>query len=311
MVKGYLQQFGVDFDQTFAAVVKPMAFRVLFAITAYFDLDIDQMDVKTAFLYGLIDQLIYVKMPKGTEMKANKNMVCKLLKALYSLKQLPRLWYKRLSTFLLEKLGLRRTHADHSIFITKAGLNGPIVSTFVDDIKIMGTKGSGLIGRVKAKLTVAFSMVNMGPISFYLGLKVIQDREKKMIKLSQPAYIDKVLEKFHLSGANMANCPMKESTLLTQRTKGEGEASPSEKRKYQGMTGSLMFSMVETRSDIVYATSLVSCFAKNPSHQHTKAVKTILQYLKGSRDRRITYGGDEELCVVEYSDFDWAGNKES
>ena len=68
---------------------------------------------------------------------------------------------------------------------------------------------------------------------------------------------------------------MKESTLLTQRIKGEGEASPSEKKKYQGMTGSLIFLMVETRPDIAYTMSLISCFAKNPSHQHTKTVKTI------------------------------------
>ena len=91
MVKGYLQQFGVDFDQTFATVVKPMTFRVLFAIAAFLNLDIDQMDVKTAFLYGLIDQLVYVDIPKGTKSEDNRNMVCKLLKALYSVKQSPRL----------------------------------------------------------------------------------------------------------------------------------------------------------------------------------------------------------------------------
>lgn len=96
--KGYLQQFGIDFDQTYTAVVKPMAFRFLFAIAAYFDLDIDQMDVKTAFLYGLIDQLIYVEQSKGTETEATKNMVCKLLKALYVLKQSSRLWYKQFVT---------------------------------------------------------------------------------------------------------------------------------------------------------------------------------------------------------------------
>ncbi len=90
VVRGYLQQFGIDFDQTFAAVVKPMAFRVLFAIAAYYDLNIDQMDVKTAFLYGMIDQLVYVQIPKGSENFANKRMVCKLLKALYGLKQAPR-----------------------------------------------------------------------------------------------------------------------------------------------------------------------------------------------------------------------------
>lgn len=91
VVRGYLQQYGVDFDQTYAAVVKPMAFRVLFAIAAYYDLDIDQMDVKTAFLYGLIDQLVYVQIPKGSESSANKGMVCRLLKALYGLTQAPRL----------------------------------------------------------------------------------------------------------------------------------------------------------------------------------------------------------------------------
>ena len=88
MVKGYLQQFGIDFDQTFASVVKPMAFRFIFAVAAYYDLDIDQLDVKTAFLYGIIDQLIYVEMPKGYEVS---NDVCKLNRALYGLKQSPRL----------------------------------------------------------------------------------------------------------------------------------------------------------------------------------------------------------------------------
>lgn len=120
----------------------------------YYDLDIDQMDVKTAFLYGLINQLIYVEMPKGTETNATRDMICKLRKALYGLKQSPRRWYKRLSSFFLEKLSLRQINADHSISITSAGLNGPIVSTFVDDIKIMAIKGSGLIEKVKAELGV-------------------------------------------------------------------------------------------------------------------------------------------------------------
>lgn len=293
VVKGYLQQFGIDFDQTYAAVVKPMAFRVLFAIAAYFDLDIDQMDVKTAFLYDLIDQLIYVEIPKGTETEAMKNMVCKLLKALYGLKQSPRLWYERLSVFLLEKLGLSRIHADHSIFISSAGLNGPIVSVFVNDIKIMGMKGSEGIARVKSELATGFSMVGLGPISFYLGLKVERDREKRTIKLSQPAYIDEILSKFHLDQANPANTPMKESAVLLPRT--EGQATDAEIERYQRMTGFLTFSMVETRPDIAFSTSVASRFAKNPSHQHTEAVKTILKYLKGMRTRGIVYGGEDDL----------------
>ncbi len=138
----------------------------------------------------------------------------------------------------------------------------------------MALKESGMIKQVKLELISAFSMVDMGPISFYLGLKVECNQVNRKIKLSQPAYIDKVLSKFHLDKAHIVNTPMKKFAILKQRT--EGEASASEKERYQGMTGSLMFSMVETRPDIAFATSIASCFAKNPGHQHIKAVKTIL-----------------------------------
>lgn len=87
VIKGYLQQFGIDFNLIYAFVVKPMVFRTLFALAAFFDLKINQIDVKTAFLYGLIDQLIYMEVSKSTETEVTKNMLCKLLKALYSLKQ--------------------------------------------------------------------------------------------------------------------------------------------------------------------------------------------------------------------------------
>lgn len=166
-----------------------------------------------------------------------------------------------------------------------------------------------MIERVKSELTSTFSMIDMGPISFYLGLKVKRGRENRKIKLSQPAYIDKVLSKFHLDKAYSVNTPMKKSAILEQRT--NGEVSASEKERYQGMTGSLMFSMVKTRRDIAFATSIASRFAKNQGHQHTEAVKTILRYLKGSRECGITYGGQSELLVEGYSDSDWAGDKES
>lgn len=137
-----------------------------------------------------------------------------------------------------------------------------------------------MIERVKKELAAAFEMVDMGPISFYLGLKVDRDREKGHSSFLQPAYIDKILAKYHLDQAKPSNTPMKEGTLLpSERT----EASSAEQERYQGMTGSLMFSMVETRPDIAFAISVVSRFAKNPSRQHTEAVKTIMRYLKATR----------------------------
>ena len=126
----------------------------------------------------------------------------------------------------------------------------------------MGTKGSGTIQRVKSELAATFSIVDMGPISFYLGLKVHCNREKRTLKLSQPAYVDKILEKFHLNKANAVQTLMKEEVLLMPRT--EGKASVSKQEKYQAMTGSLMFSIVETRPDIAFSTSVASRFSKNP-----------------------------------------------
>lgn len=130
------------------------------------------MHVKTTFLYGFINLLVYVDIPKETESASNRDMIYKLLKALYGLKQLPRLWYKRLSSFLLERLGLRQINADYSIFVTNASLDKPVVSTFVDDIKIMAPKESGIIEQVKSELISTFLIVNIGPVSFYLALKV-------------------------------------------------------------------------------------------------------------------------------------------
>ncbi len=205
-----------------------MAFRVLFAVAALFDLDTDQMDIKTAFLYRLINQLVYVDIPKGSETEANRGMVCKLPKALYGLKQSPCLWYERLSDFFLQKLGLAKINSDYSIFVTQAGLDEPVVSVFVDDIKIIAFKNSDMIAQVKSELAAAFSMVDIWPISFYLGLKVECDRGKRTIKLLQPAYIDKILSRFHLDKANAVATPIKESVILQTRT--EGQASKCEPR---------------------------------------------------------------------------------
>ena len=265
-----------------------MAFRFLFAIALFYDLDIDQIDVKIAFLYGLTNQLIHVEQPKGKETKETRDFVCQLHKAFYRLKQSSRLWYKRLFNFLLEKLGFQRINADQSILTTSLGLNGPIISKFVNDIMIMAPKRSSFIPKVKAELVPTFQMVDMGLISFYLGLRVDWNREEKTIKLSQPEYIEKVLRKFFLDQANPTNTPMKESTQLLPNNKRT--ATEAKREKYQGMTGSPMFSIVEIRHDIAFTTSIASRYAKNLSHLHIKAVKRILKYLKGSKDRGIIYG---------------------
>ncbi len=160
----------------------------------------------------------------------------------------------------------------------------------------MGVKRSGHIEKVKLELTAAFEIADIGPISFYLGLKVERNQVRKTLKLLQPAYIDKILAKYHLDQAKPCNTPMKKG--ISPSNKGL-KASQAKRERYQGMIGSLIFSIVETRPDITFATSVVSRFAKNPSHHHTEAVKTIMQYLKAICTLGITYGGDERDLIIK------------
>lgn len=138
-----------------------------------------------------------------------RNMVCKLLQSLYGLKQSLHLWYKSLSIFLLPKLGSTWIYVDHSIFVLEAGIKGLVFSVFVDIIKIMVVKESGMIEKVTQKLIAIFSMIDIEPISFFLGLSIDEDQEYKTIKLFQPVYIEKVLSRFHFDKANSINTPMK------------------------------------------------------------------------------------------------------
>lgn len=152
------------------------------------------------------------------------------------------------------------------------------------------------------EFTFAFFMIHMGPISFYLGPKVQHNKQNQTIKLLKPAYINKALNKFYLDKIYTVNILMKKIALFEQKIKKE--ILPSKKKCFQGITGSFMCSMVETRPNITFAIFVTSCFLKNPGLQHTKAVKTILQYLKGSNKREITYSGQNKLLVEGYSDFD-------
>lgn len=146
-------------------------------------------------------------------------MVCKLLKALYGLKQVPIHWYEWLSQFFLQKLELHRVNVDHSIFVIAANIKGLLVSIFVNDIKVMRVQKSGVIKQIKKKLATAFEIVDISPISFYLSLKVEKDREKKIFRLLQPAYIDKMLARYHLNQVKPSNTLMKEGTLIPNKAK--------------------------------------------------------------------------------------------
>ena len=162
VVRGFEQEYGVDFQETFASVVKPMTYRVLFALATILDWEIEQMDVKTAFLYGLIDTEVYVEMPPNLRSKFPPGSVCKLNKALYGLKQAPRICYDTLCSEL-RKLGFHSINEDYSLFINNE--TSLIIGVYVDDLLIMG-KDKAAIATLKEDLRKRFKMRTLAPPLF-------------------------------------------------------------------------------------------------------------------------------------------------
>jgi len=295
VVKGYEQQFGVDYAETFASVVKPMSYKALFAIAASLDLEIEQMDVKTAFLYGLLNEDVYVHQAEGFEDGSNR--VYKLNKALYGLKQAPRVWYHTLSTFLCAQ-GFHAIDADSSVFS-----NGLLfVAVYVDDLLIVGPKMKE-INNLKTALTTKFSMTNLGPVAYYLGMSVTRDRGNRILRLNQRSYLEEAIR-----AANMWDKPAQLTPMSTERLEPAPDGYISNfTTEYQTYVGTLMYSMLGTRPDIAYSVACVSRYASNPTPAHMQAVKRIFSYLKGSLDLELTYRGDL-ADLVGYSDSDWGGD---
>lgn len=173
VVRGFSQVYGLDFDETFASVVKAPSYRLFFTLAAKFRWKVHQMDVKTAFLNGDIEHEIYIEAPEGFGIPPGS--VLKLKKALYGLKQSPRQWYKKLRVFL-ENNGWIVSQFDQSVFFNG---KGTFLIVYVDDILIF-REDEDLIIAFKQTLVKTFQMTDLGRCSYYLGMHVYQDDQGVM-----------------------------------------------------------------------------------------------------------------------------------
>jgi len=190
VVRGFKQQEGVDYNETFTLVVKPISYKMIFAITAALDLKIEQMDVKTAFLYRAINKEIYVEQLTGLEDEIKR--VCWLNKALYGLKQSPRIWYRTLTLFL-KGLGFSPLLSNLGVFA-----KGHIyLAVYVDNLLIVGPNKSE-IQKIKDALSKRFQITDLGPYTYYLGMLVRRDQPAHSLRLHQKRYIEKVLREFNM-----------------------------------------------------------------------------------------------------------------
>ncbi|GKB98738.1 putative ribonuclease H-like domain-containing protein, partial [Tanacetum coccineum] len=212
VAQGHRQEEGIDYDEVFAPVARIEAIRLFLAFASFMGFIVYQMDVKSAFLYGTIDEEVYVSQPPGFVDPDHPKKVYKVVKALYGLHQAPRAWYATLSTFL-EKHGYRRGTIDKTLFIKKDKKDIMLVQVYVDDI-IFGSTRKSWCDEFEALMKGRFQMSSMGELIFFLGLQVKQ--KTYGIFISQDKYVADMLQKFDLASVKTAITPIKTKMALTK-----------------------------------------------------------------------------------------------
>nr|GEY80126.1 putative ribonuclease H-like domain-containing protein [Tanacetum cinerariifolium] len=270
----HTQEEGIDYEEVFAPVARIEAIRLFLAYDSFMGFLVYQMDVKSAFLYGTIEEEVYVCQTPGFEDPKNPDKVYKVVKALYGLHQAPRAWYETLATYLLEN-GFHRGTIEQTLFIKKQQKDILLVQIYVDDIIF-------------------------GELTFFLGLQVKQ--KKDGVFISQDKYVPKILKKFGLSERKSASTPIDAEKPLLKESDGEDV----DVHTYRSMIGSLMY-LTFSRPDIMFAVCACIRFQVTPKVSHLNAVKRIFRYLKGKPYLGLWYPKDSPFDLVAYSDGDYAG----
>ncbi|XP_022857366.1 uncharacterized protein LOC111378405 [Olea europaea var. sylvestris] len=258
-----------------------------------------QMDVKSAFLNGLLQKEVYVEQSKGFVDPKFPHYVYKLHKALYGLKQAPRAWYERLTSYL-QKHGFSRGGADRTLFIRYIEENFTIAQIYVDDI-IFGSPLESLAFEFAECLQREFEMSMVGELSYFLGLQVRQTEDGLFI--SQSKYAKDLVKRFRLDSKKHTRTPMS-TTLKLGRDPSGKSVDPS---LYRSMIGSLLY-LTATRPDIAFSVGVCARFQADPKESHLSSVRRIIRYISGTVDLGIFYSRNFNLDLAGYSDADWAGN---
>ncbi|GJV59432.1 putative ribonuclease H-like domain-containing protein [Tanacetum coccineum] len=251
VAQGHRQEEGINYDEVFAPVARIEAIGIFLAFASYMGFIVYQMDVKNAFLYGKIDEEVYVSQPLGFIDPKYLKKVYKVVKALYGLHQAPRAWYATLSTFLL-KNRYRRGTIDKTLFIKKDKKYIILVQVYVDDI-IFGSTKKSWCDEFEALMKSRFQMSFMGELAFFLGLQVKQKEDG--IFISQDKYIAEILKKFDFASVKTASTPVETQKPLVK----DKEASDVDVHLYRSMIGSLMY-LTASRPDIMFAVCACSRF---------------------------------------------------
>lgn len=301
--RGDQQTYGLDYDATFAPTVKYQSLRTLLALAAYYDLEIEQFDVVTAFLNAeLTDAEVYMRQPEGY-IKYDSDgspLVCKLRRAIYGIKQAPAEWNKLLCSWLI-KYGFEQSLCDAGIYSITVDGRRYFLAVYVDDCLLVG-KQSPFILKFKSDFGKRFKIEDLGPVAWLLGCSITRDRPARKITVGQQQYCLDMLELFGMENCSSVGTPLPAKTLDSVSV--DSPALDMKKSVYPSLVGKLLYLSNCTRPDITAAVNYLSRFMSNATEYHFQLAKRVLRYIKGTIKFGIVYSGTispEPLCWQDAS----------
>ena len=303
VAQGYAQQHGIDYEETFAPVVKYVSLRTVLAIANQRNMELHQMDVNSAYLNGDIDVDIYMKQPEGFVDPANPNKVCKLRKGLYGLKQSGRVWNEKIDKYLKSQ-GYTPSDADPCIYVKHNKGKMVVIALYVDDT-VIASDCNKMLHAAKRMLSEKFDMTDLGEAKSILGMSIRRNRKKGVLFVNQSAYLQSVLERFGMAECNPVSTPMEPGKHYEKTPDNEDGLDT---REFQALIGSLVYASIATRPDISEAVGKLSQHMARPSKEHWTAAKRVLRYVKGTVELGLKFEHSTKFELVGYSDADWAGD---
>lgn len=301
VARGFQQKCDGSFYDIYAPVAKVSTFRIFVVVANKLRLPIHQMDVQGAFLYGDINDEVFMSLPNS---RNKSKTVCKLNKSIYGLKKSPKCWNSKFDN-LMKHLGFNRSQNDFCLYIKSSDNSNVYVLLYVDDLLILGSN-LYQVENLKKELNKNFEMKDLGIVNNYLGIHISQNLEKGFTELDQSDYLLKVLERFGMLNCKAVNTPLDANFNFNILKNNKGDD------KYiklcRQMIGSLMYAVLGTRPDLSFSVSALSRFMETANESLFIALKRVLRYIKGTLYLKLRLHTDNDNILCGYVDSDWGGD---
>ena len=307
--KGFEQIYGKDYTKTTSPTARMESWRILLHIAATLNWDAQQIDIKTAFLYGLLpeDEIQYMEQPKGFEEQGKEEWVWMIQQGLYGMKQSGRIWNQMMNEQMLS-WGFTRLSCESCIYYRSSDSGTIISAVHVDDfLSIASNKDEN--ERFKNQMRDVWTISDLGAVRFVVGIAVTWDQPNHTVMLSQTALIDKIVSQFGQKNASPAPVPMDPGLKLRRadyKKLTHEELEQISKLPYRSLVGCLLYLSIGTCPDITYSIQQLSQFLNCYTYAHWNAALRVVCYLSGTRNFKLHLGGENSISLLGFTDSDWA-----